>query len=119
MRIEIRCRIMNFYLSYLYTVTIGGISSSIISSVPRNESPDICQSHTGNSINCSLFMPLFDKLSWQTIESIVSRVYEETGTDRIQIFIRLERNDQRGIFRTKYLSSFLLSLSQIIGKLSR
>lgn len=69
MRIEIRCRIMNFYLSYLYTVTIGGISSSIISSVPRNESPDICQSHTGNSINCSLFMPLFDKLSWQTIES--------------------------------------------------
>lgn len=60
---------MNFYLNYLYTVTIGGISSSIISSVPRNESPDICQSHTGNSINCSLFMPLFDKLSWQTIES--------------------------------------------------
>lgn len=69
MRIEIRCRIMNFYLSYLYTVTIGGISSSIISSIPQNESPDICQSHTGNSINCSLFMPLFDKLSWQTIES--------------------------------------------------
>lgn len=108
MRIEIRCRIMNFYLNYLYTVTIGGISSSIISSVPRNESPDICQSHTGNSINCSLFMPLFDKLSWQTIESIVSRVYEETGTDPNFYSSRKERSERRD-FRFQNEVSILLS----------